>query len=47
LVVAAGGEDKLTMTVFPQVQELVAPLCDNAQTVLNEGDHDQETANGW
>lgn len=47
ITIAAGGESKLTFAVLPQVEKLVAPLCDDSQTVLNESDDDQETANGW
>lgn len=36
---------KLTFAVITKVNELVAPLCKNTQAILEEGDHNQETAN--
>lgn len=39
-------ENKLTVPEITQVQQLIAPLRKNPQTVLNESDNDQETANG-
>jgi len=41
--VAEGG--KRTVSVVVQVGELVAPLGDDAQGILEEGDDDEETAN--
>ena len=34
------------MPEVTQVQELIVPLRNNPQTVLDEGDNDQETTNG-
>ena len=47
ITIATGGRSKLTFAVFPQVEELVAPLCNDSQTVLDESDDDQEAANRW
>jgi hypothetical protein len=33
------------VSVVVQVGELVAPLCDDAQGILEEGDDDEESAN--
>lgn len=39
-------ENKLTVPEITQVQQLIAPLRKNPQTILNKSDNDQETANG-
>lgn len=36
-----------TVAVVVQVCELVTPLGDYAQRILEEGDDDQEATNGW
>jgi hypothetical protein len=38
---------KLTFPIIVQVQELVAPLCQNSKSVLEKGNNDQKSANGW
>lgn len=37
----------LTFSEVVQVEQLVVPLGDNADSVFEEGDHDQKAANGW
>ena len=37
----------LTPSVVTQVHELVTPLGQNPQRVLDEGDHDQKSAKSW
>lgn len=37
----------LTVAVVVEVQQLVAPLGDDTERILEERDNDQETANGW
>lgn len=39
-------EERLTVAEITQVQQLIAPLRENSQTILHESDNDQETANG-
>lgn len=36
-----------TLAVVMEVCELVAPLCQNAQRILEEGNNNQEAAYGW
>jgi hypothetical protein len=38
---------RLTFPVIMQIQQLVAPLCQDSQGILEERDDDQESANGW
>lgn len=38
---------ELTVTVVVQVAQLIAPLSDNSQRILQEGDYDEETAYRW
>lgn len=37
----------LTVPVVMQVEQLVAPLCQDPQRILEESDHDQEPAKSW
>lgn len=37
----------LTVAVVMEVQQLVAPLGDDTERILEERDNDQESANGW
>lgn len=39
--------ETLTMAIIAQVGQLVAPLCDNSQRVLEERNDNQESANSW
>lgn len=39
--------EALTVAVVMQVDELVAPLCDDSQRVFEEGDDDEEASEGW
>jgi len=39
-------EAHLTVTVVLQVEQLVGPLGDDTESIFEEGDDDQETANG-
>lgn len=34
----------LTLAEITEVEELIVPLCENAQRVFDEGDYDQESA---
>lgn len=36
-----------TLSVIVEVCELVAPLCQDAQRILEESDNDQEAADSW
>ena len=36
-----------TLAVVTQVQKLVTPLSENAKTILDESNNNQETTNGW
>ena len=36
-----------TLAVVTQVQKLVTPLRENAKTILDESNNNQETTNGW
>lgn len=36
-----------TLAVITQVQKLVTPLRENAKTILDESNNNQETTNGW
>ena len=36
----------LTMSVVAEIQQLVTPLGDDAEGILQEGDDDQEASNG-
>jgi len=36
-----------TVSVVPQVCELVAPLRDYAQGIFEEGNDDEEASDGW
>lgn len=36
-----------TMTVIAKIYQLITPLRDDPQGVLQECDHDQEPPNGW
>jgi hypothetical protein len=43
----AGFIESRTVSVVVEVRELVAPLCQNAQRILEESDNDQEAADSW
>lgn len=40
-----GRGGSLTASIISQVQELVVPLGDNAQSILEEGHDDEESSN--
>lgn len=44
---AVGFAGPCTLSVVVEVRELVAPLCQNAQRILQESDNDQEAADSW
>lgn len=39
-------DDGHTFPVLLQISQLIVPLCDDPQRILEEGAHDQEAANG-
>lgn len=41
-----GARHYLTFAEITEIEELIIPLCEDAQRVFNEGHYDQESADG-